>query len=125
MWRAVLIGNMYQAISDEFRERQIQKRQQLKELETKIISERLPAIGDALYATVNSGSADMHTTQGRIDTQIQAVQRAWQEYNGELEKWKALIGDFNRIIQALGDVGVWAQQIQTDIQTVVEPTKHA
>jgi hypothetical protein len=54
---------MYQAVSDEFRERQIQERHRLKQLEAKIVSEQLPAIGNTLYATVNSGSADMRAAQ--------------------------------------------------------------
>jgi hypothetical protein len=115
---------MYQAISDEFRERQIQRRQRPKELEGKIVGEELSAIGDALYATVNSGSGDMQVAQGQIDNQIQAVQRAWHEYNDELEKWKSVIGHFTRALQALLDVGAWAQQIQADMQSVVGPSKH-
>ncbi|OHT07320.1 hypothetical protein TRFO_24590 [Tritrichomonas foetus] len=111
---------MFKEIADEHQAQHQQKRQQLKELESKIIDQSLPALSDAVFSKINKGSDQIVNNQKEIDRKCRQVRDEWQSFNKELDRWVSLIGELDREIKSIGDVRSWSQHIQTDVQEIVD-----
>lgn len=111
---------MFSSIASEHRAAQVQKRRQLKELETKIVDQSLPALSDAVFAELNTGSEQILANQKEIDKKCRAVKEEWSRFNKELEKWIGLVNQLDTAVKEIGDVRSWSQNIQTELQAVVD-----
>lgn len=111
---------MFEDITQEHKQTQQLKKQQLKELESKIIDQSLPAFGDAVFTKLNTGTEQIVNNQKEIDRRCRQVKDEWHNFNKELDKWISLVNELDREIRSIGDVKSWSQQIQTEVQNIVE-----
>lgn len=111
---------MFSTIASEHRASQVQKRRQLKELETKIVDQSLPALSDAVFAELNTGSEQILANQKEIDKKCKNVKEEWGRFNKELEKWIGLVSQLDSAVKEIGDVRTWSRNIQTELQTVID-----
>lgn len=110
---------MFKQISEEHKAKQAQKKQEMKDLETKIMTETIPTFGDAIFSELNTSSDKIVSNQQEIDRKCRAIRQEWQSFNDELTKWTALINDLDREIKQIGDVRSWAAHIQGEVETIV------
>jgi septal ring factor EnvC (AmiA/AmiB activator) len=111
---------MFKSIADEHKVALAQKKSSLKELETKIMEQSLPAVSNAVFSELNSGCEKILANQKEIDRKCRVVRDEWQRFNKELDRWTAMIGDLDRAVRDIGDVRAWSQGVQADIQSIVE-----
>ena len=111
---------MFKQISEEHKAKQTQKRQEMKELETKIVTESIHALGDAIFSELNSSSDKIVSNQQEIDQKCKNIRQEWQTFNEELNKWTVLINNLDREIKQIGDVRSWAVHIQGEVETIVD-----
>ncbi|EAY00448.1 hypothetical protein TVAG_084850 [Trichomonas vaginalis G3] len=111
---------MFRAIAEEHKEKQKEKKAHMKELETKIVDQSLPALSDAVFEKLTKGSEEILTNQKEIDCRCKTVREEWEKLNNELGKWATMINDLDRAVKEIGDVRAWSQQIQAQVQEAVE-----
>ncbi|KAH0794040.1 biogenesis of lysosome-related organelles complex 1 subunit 1 [Histomonas meleagridis] len=111
---------MFKTMTEEHKTLQQQKRQQMKELENRIVNESIPTLSDAIFSELNEGSTKIVENQKEIDQRCRAVKAEWQNFNNELGKWAQLIDNLDREIKQIGDVRSWSQQIQTEVEAIIQ-----
>lgn len=111
---------MFKAIAEEHKEKQKEKRAQMKELETKIVDQSIPALSDAIFEDITKGSEEIVNNQKEIDRKCREVREQWQKFNNELGKWTTMVNDLDRAVKEIGDIRSWSIQIQSQIQSAVE-----
>lgn len=111
---------MFKQIADEHKEKQKEKKQQMKELETKITEKSLPAFDDAVFEKMTKGSEQILTNQKEIDRKCKHARDEWEKFNNDLGKWAVMINDLDRAIKDIGDIRAWSLNIQAQVQQAVD-----
>lgn len=111
---------MFKSIADEHKSAQIPRRQQMRELEAKIVDGSMPTVSSAVFSELNGGSEKISANQREIEQKCRAVQDEWSKFNRELDDWSKLVARLDGAVKEVGDVRAWSQRIQGEIETVVE-----
>lgn len=111
---------MFEELTQEHKALQQKKKQQLKELESKIINQSLPAFNDAVFSKINKDANQIASNQKEIDRRCHQIRDEWNSFNKELDRWNSLINELDKEIKSIGDVKNWSQQIQTDVKEIVD-----
>ena len=111
---------MFKVIADEHKEKQRIKKQKLHEKEMKILDQSIVALSDAVFQETTQGTAEIIENQKKIDQKCRDVRKAWDDFNGEIGKWTAMINDLDRAVKEIGDIRSWSVQIQSEVQAAVE-----
>ena len=127
IWRTIdkllvtidISGGMFKSIAEEHAANQAQKRQELKELETKIVDQSLPALSDAIFSELNADSEQIFVNQKEIDKKCRIVKDEWTNFNKELEQWIGMVNKLDKAVKDIGDVRGWSQHIQEEMQAIV------
>ena len=111
---------MFKSISDAHKDKQIKKKQNLKELEEKIINEYIPKVSEEIFNDLNKGSEQIILNQKEIDKKCKNVRDEWQKFNNELNKWSLMINDLDKAVKEIGDIRSWSLHVQGQIQSTIE-----
>ena len=109
---------MFKQIADEHEKNRKSKVKQMKELENKIVDQSLPALSNAIFNELSTGSDQIVQNQKEIDRKCRSVRDDWEKFNNELGKWGTMISDLDKSIQDIGDVRGWALRIQEQVDAV-------
>jgi hypothetical protein len=108
---------MFKSAFDAYKATRAEKRQKLSETETKITEQSLPAVAEALFASVNP-ETDILSLQVQIEEKSQAVRDSWYDYQRQLERWVTLVTNLEVAVADVGDLQEWAHSVQADIEAV-------
>ena len=103
---------MFKAIAEEHEKQRKDKQKNMKDLETKIVTTSLPALSDAIFENLSTGSEQIVQNQKEIDKKCRAARDNWEKFNNELGKWESQISDLDSAIKGISDVRAWAEALQ-------------
>lgn len=112
--------NMFKSIADEHKEKQKDKKAQIKELEAKIADKSLPVFNGAVFEKMSKGSEQILSNQKEIDRKCKHARDEWEKFNNELGKWSTMINDLDKAIKEIGDIRAWSLNIQNQVQSAVD-----